>query len=122
MFQVQALVARHFHEDRSLYLAGSLLTRLQPKPMVEAGGHPETYHYDVSHVDKANVASYDYSAVLYLNTKRHSFEGGDFCFNDREVRSYSPFIVSTLKMRVEVAGETVRLACHVCVIGSPASD
>jgi len=38
----------------------------------------------VAHVDRANVASYDYSAVLYLNTQGESFRGGDFQFIDEE--------------------------------------
>ena len=36
----------------------------------------------MAHVDRANVASYDYSAVLYLNEKGVGFTGGDFCFVD----------------------------------------
>ena len=38
----------------------------------------------MAHVDRANVASYDYSAVLYLNSQGEGFEGGDFCFIDAE--------------------------------------
>ena len=30
------------------------------------------------------AASYDYSSVLYLNSKGHSFDGGDFCFIDED--------------------------------------
>ena len=36
-------------------------------------------------VDRANVSSYDYSAVLYLNMQGESFEGGDFAFVDEAV-------------------------------------
>ena len=34
------------------------------------------------HVDKANIPTYDYSALLYLNTRGLDFEGGDFAFLD----------------------------------------
>ena len=34
------------------------------------------------HVDKANIASYDYSALLYLNSQGEDFDGGDFAFLD----------------------------------------
>ena len=58
-----------------------MLTRLKP---ISAGAQRRGVEtqYCVPHIDKANVRSYDYSALLYLNTKGHSFEGGDFCFVD----------------------------------------
>ena len=34
------------------------------------------------HVDKANIASYDYSALLYLNSHGSDFDGGEFAFID----------------------------------------
>jgi hypothetical protein len=34
------------------------------------------------HVDKANIPTYEYSALLYLNTSSLDFEGGDFAFLD----------------------------------------
>ena len=34
------------------------------------------------HVDKANIPTYEYSALLYLNTRSLDFEGGDFAFLD----------------------------------------
>lgn len=81
--RVQRTIVRDWDESRPLYLAGALLTRLQP-PDEAAGEHEpaKEYDYSVAHIDKANVASYDYSSVLYLNTKTHSFQGGDFCFID----------------------------------------
>ena len=78
--RVRETIVREWDESRPLYLAGALLTRLQP-PDAPAGEH-DAYDYSVAHVDKANVASYDYSSVLYLNSKTHSFQGGDFCFID----------------------------------------
>jgi hypothetical protein len=57
-------------------------TRLQPPPRRRAPTSGNSYAYSVAHVDRANVASYDYSAVLYLNTKGEAYEGGDFAFVD----------------------------------------
>eukprot|EP00971_Amphidinium_carterae_P091014 1801458-Amphidinium_carterae.1 len=34
------------------------------------------------HVDKANIASYDWSALLYLNSEGDEFGGGELVFND----------------------------------------
>ena len=76
-WRVLCAVRREFGEERPLYLAGAMLTRTQPP----AGASPE-YDYGVAHVDRANMASYDYSAVLYLNTQGRGFEGGDFAFVD----------------------------------------
>ena len=39
--------------------------------------------YSNAHVDKANIASYDYSALLYLSTGGGAdFEGGELAFLD----------------------------------------
>ena len=66
--RVTAALRSHWSEERPLYLAGALLTRLQPPPPpCGARARGERYEYSVAHVDRANVASYDYSAVLYLN-------------------------------------------------------
>jgi predicted 2-oxoglutarate/Fe(II)-dependent dioxygenase YbiX len=78
--RVRTTIVTQWEESRPLYLAGALLTRLQP-PDAPIGEH-DGYDYSVAHIDKANVASYDYSSVLYLNSKTHSFQGGDFCFID----------------------------------------
>jgi len=85
IWRVFTSVRRIFEENRPLYVAGALLTRLQRPPHRDdptAGG--ASYAYDVAHCDRANVASYDYSAVLYLNGKGDGFRGGDFRFLDDE--------------------------------------
>ena len=82
-WQVMGALREAFDEQRPLYVAGALISRLQrppSNPQRAASGH--TYAYDVAHVDRANVASYDYSAVAYLNSQGDSFSGGDFCFVD----------------------------------------
>ena len=87
-------VAAEFVEPRPLFLAGSLLTRLQPRTAAagadgDNGGKKgddddddDDYDSLAPHVDAANIASYDYSAVLYLNAAGHSFQGGEFVFRD----------------------------------------
>lgn len=67
-----------------LYESGALLTRLQARwehDMWEISGEDEHPYWN-AHVDKANVASYDYGALLYLNTQGEHYEGGDFAFID----------------------------------------
>ena len=41
------------------------------------------HNYWSPHVDKANIATYDYSAILYLNTHGADFGGGRFIFIDQ---------------------------------------
>lgn len=80
--RIAALVCTEFDEsNEDIFLAGALLTRLVSPTEAEASD----YRYDIPHIDKANVASYDYSAVLWLNacgTETCRFEGGEFCFVD----------------------------------------
>ena len=84
-----------FAEPRSVYLAGALLTRLTPRGgsggrggggggggELDAEGDADAYDANAAHVDKANIASYDYSAVLYLNAPGACFDGGEFVFRD----------------------------------------
>ena len=103
-WRVLTALRREFGETRPLYLAGAMLTRTRPPlrankpPSAAASGSSaadaHAYDYGAAHVDRANVSSYDYSAVLYLNTKGGggsgsrggesavSFDGGDFAFMD----------------------------------------
>ena len=83
LWRVERAVRAHLGETRPLFLSGALLTRLQPPPpRAAAAAAGDSYAYSVAHVDRANVASYDYSAVLYLNGKGSDgdLDGGDFCF------------------------------------------
>lgn len=67
-----------------LFESGALLTRIQAEwehDMWEISGEEEHAYWNV-HVDKANVASYDYAALLYLNSQGEHFQGGDFAFVD----------------------------------------
>ena len=67
-----------------LYNSGALLTRLVGEEEVAADEwEMERGHvYWNAHVDKANIATYDYSALLYLNEFGTDFEGGEFEFVD----------------------------------------
>ena len=51
----------------SLYSSGSLLTRLKADYENDIWERNHSHVYWNFHVDKANIASYDYSALLYLN-------------------------------------------------------
>ena len=62
-----------------LYSAGSLMMRIWADERVPADGMDvEPGHkYNGTHVDKANRASYDYSALLYLNSYCHEDDDED---------------------------------------------
>ena len=99
--RVQAAVEAEF--GTTIYYAGALLTRIWADPLIpdrRVDVAPGS-HYTNPHVDKANRASYDYSALLYLNSHcsrtavagaanaacaqddaDDSFEGGRFAWLD----------------------------------------
>eukprot|EP00933_Yihiella_yeosuensis_P024567 TRINITY_DN19053_c0_g1_i1.p1 TRINITY_DN19053_c0_g1~~TRINITY_DN19053_c0_g1_i1.p1 ORF type:complete len:336 (-),score=55.39 TRINITY_DN19053_c0_g1_i1:16-1002(-) len=85
--RIRTCISKHFQEQRPLYMAGAMLRRTRPPqtaPSVKATEDLAQFESgpSVCHVDKANIGYYDYSAVLYLNTQGHDFEGGQFAFND----------------------------------------
>ena len=65
--------------DTKVYNAGSLLTRIWAVDKIPDDGMDVApgHEYSGPHVDKANRASYDYSALLYLNDHCSEDEGGD---------------------------------------------
>jgi hypothetical protein len=73
-------------------VSGALLTRLKADFEDDMFEVNHTHVYWNPHVDKANIASYDYSALLYLNTHGTDFDGGHFTFidpnEDQLVRSH----------------------------------
>mmetsp|Transcript_3459 Transcript_3459/g.7527 ORF Transcript_3459/g.7527 Transcript_3459/m.7527 type:complete len:175 (+) Transcript_3459:1361-1885(+) len=77
-WRVLRAVRCEFGETRPLFLAGAMLTRNTAVRTLDWAG----YDYGAPHVDRANISSYDYSAVLYLNTQSRGFAGGDFAFVD----------------------------------------
>ena len=101
--RVRASLEADFGAER-LHPAGALFTRIWADHLVPADGMDVApgHAYDGPHVDKANRASYDYSALLYLNTKCPggggggvadcvdedaavpTFDGGDFAWLDED--------------------------------------
>ena len=76
-FQVQERVRSAIKADfgvAELYSAGSLLMRIWAPDMIPADGMDidPAHKTDNVHVDKANRASYDYSALLYINGHCHA--------------------------------------------------
>lgn len=65
-----------------IYDSGALLTRLKADPPRDEWDMGPGHVYWNPHVDKANIPTYDYSALLYLNTLGDGFEGGEFAFLD----------------------------------------
>ena len=66
----------------ALYLSGALLTRLIADPPIDKWDMDPSHAYWNAHVDKANIPTYDYSALLYLSTRGADFEGGELAFID----------------------------------------
>ncbi|EKX36100.1 hypothetical protein GUITHDRAFT_146036 [Guillardia theta CCMP2712] len=65
-----------------IYDSGALLTRLKGDPPRDEWDVEPGHVYWNPHVDKANIPTYDYSALLYLNTHGKDFHGGEFSFID----------------------------------------
>eukprot|EP00960_Hanusia_phi_P013070 381926-Hanusia_phi.AAC.2 len=68
-----------------LYNSGALLTRLKGEVPKDDWEMDPNHIYWNAHVDKANIPTYDYSALLYLNDCHEDFEGGEFEFIDDDV-------------------------------------
>lgn len=67
-----------------LYYSGSLMKRMDYPPL---GGNMQLApDHDAwnPHVDKVNIASYDWSALLYLNDAGTDFGGGELQFHDED--------------------------------------
>ncbi|CAE8629078.1 unnamed protein product [Polarella glacialis] len=66
----------------SLFYSGSLLKRMDYPP-IQGEMQLDAEHDSVNpHVDKANIASYDWSALLYFNSVGQDFDGGELLFHD----------------------------------------
>ena len=74
--------------------AGAMLVRIQgPEcaPVLLAGGEDDAlqlndnfFRYWDVHCDKAEIATWDYSALVYLNSAGRDFRGGEFSFVDAD--------------------------------------
>lgn len=74
-------VARTLNISQFFY-SGSLLKRLDHPPIVDEWQVEESHDSSNPHVDKANIASYDWSCLLYFNSVGKDFGGGELAFND----------------------------------------
>ena len=74
--RVKATIESHFGLSE-IYPAGALFTRIWADELVPEDGMDVDpgHRYWNPHVDKANRASYDYSALLYLNSHCAQEEG-----------------------------------------------
>ena len=79
IYKTRLLIMEHYGVPE-LYESGSVVTRLSRAPASARGA----LHYACLHVDKANIGSYDYSALLYLSDYGADFEGGLFAFCDSD--------------------------------------
>ena len=66
-----------YYGEQELFESGSVITRISCAP-----GYTDDDQVDYAclHVDKANIGSYDYSALLYLSDYSVDFQGGKFAF------------------------------------------
>merc|ERR1712048_436436 len=65
-----------------VFYSGSLLKRMDYPPLQDDMQLDLNYDANNPHVDKANIASYDWSALLYFNSVGKDYEGGELVFND----------------------------------------
>ena len=78
IYKTRLLIMEHYSVPE-LYESGSVVTRISGAS--EAAGS-SALDYACLHIDKANIGSYDYSALLYLADYGTDFTGGLFAFCD----------------------------------------
>lgn len=74
-----------YYGEEELYESGSVITRISCASNTHTVPTDEPIHYACLHVDKANIGSYDYSALIYLSDYGLDFQGGKFAFCEDEV-------------------------------------
>jgi len=79
--RARGAVARRLNIS-NLYYSGSLLKRMDHPPLMDSMQLEPEHISSNPHVDKANIASYDWSCLLYLNSVDRDFGGGELVFND----------------------------------------
>lgn len=68
---------------KSLHYSGSLLKKMDFPPLQgKFQKNPNETGSFGPHVDKANIASYDWSALVYFNSVDEDYEGGELMFHD----------------------------------------
>jgi len=68
-----------------VFHSGAMLKRLDHPPLLDHMQAEPGHSSFGAHVDKANIASYDYSALVYLSSVGQDFGGGELAFNDADV-------------------------------------
>jgi len=79
IYKTRLQIMEHY-DLPELYESGSVITRIACPTGVRSSR--DKLHYACLHVDKANIASYDYSALIYLSDYGSDFDGGKFAFCD----------------------------------------
>merc|ERR1712039_279514 len=81
--RVRTSLARALKVNEVFY-SGSLLKRMD-MPYINDSQQVDPNHDSSNpHVDKANIASYDWSALLYFTSVTDDFSGGELVFNDAD--------------------------------------
>ena len=79
--RIQDMFENSFSPGFRPALSGALITELRADE-VDLDAPNVHDQYSAFHVDRANLASYDYSALLYLDTQGEGFDGSDLEFVD----------------------------------------
>eukprot|EP00927_Polykrikos_kofoidii_P073037 TRINITY_DN69109_c0_g1_i1.p1 TRINITY_DN69109_c0_g1~~TRINITY_DN69109_c0_g1_i1.p1 ORF type:complete len:460 (-),score=78.78 TRINITY_DN69109_c0_g1_i1:99-1478(-) len=82
--RVRMEVARSLNIS-AIFYSGSLLKRMDFPPLHDAFQIDPKHDSWNPHIDKANIASYDYSALLYLNSVGRDYGGGELAFHDEDM-------------------------------------
>lgn len=67
-----------------VFYSGSLLKRMDHPPLEDAMQVDLNHDSSNPHADKANIASYDWSALLYFSSVGADFDGGELLFLDED--------------------------------------
>lgn len=79
--RARTAVARALNISQIFY-SGSLLKRMDHPPILDEWQVEAGHDSSNPHVDKANIASYDWSCLLYFSSVGKDFAGGELVFND----------------------------------------
>lgn len=94
--RVRATIMEALNISHQIFYSGSLLKRMDYPP-IEGEMQLELSHDSSNpHVDKANIVSYDYSALLYFNSVGEDFGGGELLFTDADADRMVPPLAGRL--------------------------
>lgn len=92
----QAIAGALGIHESVLYYSGSLVKRLDYPPLSDSMQLDARYDSFNAHVDKANIASYDWSALLYFSHWGGDFGGGELIFHDQDADRVVPPLAGRL--------------------------